>query len=107
MITLTEKAQKQIRIIAEEQGLDKLILRVKVIGGGCAGFQYDLFFEEIISELDDISLFDDIKIVVDPLSSQYLDGSEIDLVESTISTSFKINNPNVTSTCGCGNSVSY
>lgn len=107
MIKITDKAKIKMREFAEEQGIEKLILRIKVLGGGCAGFQYDLFFEEVVSELDDVSEHDDIKIVIDPLSLQYLDNSEIDIVETSISTTFKINNPNVTATCGCGSSFSY
>jgi iron-sulfur cluster insertion protein len=107
MITITDKAKQQVRDIAAEQGIDKLILRLKVVGGGCAGFQFDLYFEEIISDSDEVWEHQDIKIIVDPLSSQYLDQSEIDVVETNFSSSFKINNPNVTGTCGCGNSFSY
>lgn len=104
MITVTEKAKQRIREFAEEQGLDKLIIRIKVLGGGCAGFQYDLYFDEIITDLDMTFENDDVKIVTDTLSHQYLDNSEIDLAENGISTSFKINNPNITQTCGCAKS---
>jgi len=105
MITVSESAQQHLKQLAEEQGIDKLILRFKTIGGGCGGLQYDLYFDEVIQESDEVFINNDIIIIVDNLSFLYLDGCHIDLVENNLSSSFKINNPNAT-TCGCGNSFS-
>ena len=108
MIKITDSAKIKLREIAQEQGLDKLILRVKVIGGGCAGYQFDFYFEEMpATEMDDIFCEDDISIIVDMLSNQYLDGTLIDYENTNISGGFKFINPNITKTCGCGNSFSY
>lgn len=104
MITLTENAANQARKIAESDKLEP-ILRLKVVGGGCAGFQYDMYFDDApASELDEIVEKDDVKLFIDPLSLQYLDGVTIDYVIEEFAEGFKINNPNVTATCGCGSS---
>lgn len=108
MITITEKAANKILEIAAEEGFGGKPLRVKVIGGGCAGFTYDLFF----SDTDALPLdeeFEDkgVKIIIDPLSFQYMDGAEIDYLERNFSSGFKFNNPNVSANCGCGSSVSF
>lgn len=75
-----------------------------MIGGGCAGFSYDMFYEEIISPMDETQVVEGVTIVVDPLSYQYLDGVELDYVQGNMSAGFKFINPNVKSTCGCGSS---
>ncbi len=107
MITVTEEAANKILEIAKAEELEGKNLRVKVIGGGCAGFSYDLFFDdnEALS-MDEIFEDKGITIVIDPLSFQYLDGSEITYVDSFMGAGFKFNNPNVTSTCGCNQSFS-
>lgn len=108
MITVTPEALEKIKEVAEDEGITELILRARVLGGGCAGFLYDLYFEDKEpTELDETFDIDDIKIVVDPLSFQYLDGCEIDWVETLITSGFKFNNPNVSATCGCNGSVSF
>lgn len=107
MITLTEEAANKILEIAQEEELAGQNLRVKVVGGGCAGFSYDLFFDENDAlPLDEVFEDKGITIVIDPLSFQYLDGSEITFVDSFMGAGFKFNNPNVTSTCGCQSSFS-
>jgi iron-sulfur cluster assembly protein len=79
-------------------------LRVAVVGGGCSGFQYHMAFESQ-SNGTDISLdFDGLKVFVDQMSMMYLNGVEIDYVETIEGSGFKFNNPNVRSTCGCGSS---
>lgn len=105
MITITIAAADKIKEIAEEEGFENKNLRVKVVGGGCAGFSYDLAF------VDDDSLPMDeefeafgVKIIIDPLSYQYLIGSEIDFVSRNFQSGFKFINPNITSKCGCGSS---
>src|SRR5574338_559993 len=101
MITLTDKAKTKLREFAEAEGLN-LNVRVKVVGGGCAGFAYDMFFDDSIGEADEVSDIDEIKIIIDPLSFQYLDGTTIDYQDSTFGAGFKFLNPNTTGSCGCG-----
>jgi iron-sulfur cluster insertion protein len=104
MITITELAATKVREISKSEGLDGQGLRLRVIGGGCAGFQYDLYFEEKPTDLDERFESHGVALFVDPLSYQYLDQTEIDYVESAHGSGFKFQNPNVTSTCGCGSS---
>lgn len=104
MITLTSKAAEKIKKFSIEDNLD-LRLRIKVIGGGCAGFQYDVYFDELEpTDFDDITVQDDIIIAVDPLSLQYVDGTTLDYVIGEFTEGFKFNNPNITAECGCGSS---
>ena len=106
-LSITEKAAEAVINIAKGEGLEGQALRLKVIGGGCAGFSYDLYFEDAISDMDEVFESNGIKLCCDTLSFQYLDGCEIDYLDRGISGSgFKFNNPNVTSTCGCGSSFS-
>ena len=104
MITLTSLAAEKVKEIAEAEGLDDQGLRLRVIGGGCAGFQYDLFFEDSPAPMDETFDSHGIKLYVDPLSYQYLEGTEIDFVETVLGSGFKFKNPNVSGTCGCGSS---
>jgi iron-sulfur cluster insertion protein len=106
MITITEKAASKVLEIAKEEDLGGQGLRLRVIGGGCAGFSYDLYFEDKPTEMDEEFTDRGVKLYVDPLSFQYLDGTEIDYVESLSGAGFKFGNPNVKSTCGCGSSFS-
>ena len=106
MITLTAKAVEKVKEIAAEEGIENLVLRVKVVGGGCAGFSYDLFFEDNVSDMDEVDEQDGIKVATDMLSHQYVDGVTIDYMETPIGAGFKFLNPNVKSTCGCGSSFS-
>lgn len=106
MITITEKAAAKVLEIAKEEDLGGQGLRLRVIGGGCAGFSYDLYFEDKPTEMDEEFTDRGVKLYVDPLSFQYLDGTEIDYVESLSGAGFKFGNPNVKSTCGCGSSFS-
>jgi iron-sulfur cluster insertion protein len=106
MITITEKAASKVLEIAKEEDLGGQGLRLRVIGGGCAGFSYDLYFEDKPTDMDEEFTDRGVKLYVDPLSFQYLDGTEIDYVESLSGAGFKFGNPNVKSTCGCGSSFS-
>ncbi|MEZ4437510.1 MAG: iron-sulfur cluster insertion protein ErpA [Polyangiaceae bacterium] len=105
-IHITEKAAQKVLEIAAEEGLEGQGLRLRVIGGGCAGFNYDLYFEDKPTDMDESFEDRGVKMFIDPLSYQYLDGTEIDFVEGLHGSGFKFNNPNVTSTCGCGQSFS-
>ena len=81
-------------------------MRVYVAGGGCAGLTYGMSLEDKDSQDDIIIETEGLKLFIDPFSAKYLQGSSIDYVESLESSGFKINNPNVSSTCACGKSVS-
>jgi iron-sulfur cluster insertion protein len=105
-VALTEVAAAKVREIAKEEGLDGQGLRVQVKGGGCSGFQYDLYFDEKPTDMDQVVESRGIKIFIDPLSAQYLEGTEIDYVEGLSGAGFKFGNPNVKGTCGCGSSFS-
>jgi iron-sulfur cluster insertion protein len=106
MITLTEIAANKVREIAKAEGLEGQGLRLQVKGGGCSGFQYDLYFDEKATDMDQIVECMGIQLFVDPLSIQYLENTEIDYVESLSGAGFKFGNPNVKGTCGCGSSFS-
>lgn len=105
-ISITERAAAKVVEIAKEEGIDVPGLRLRVIGGGCAGFNYDLYFEDQPTTMDEEVEDRGVKMFIDPLSYQYLDGTEIDYVEGLHGSGFKFVNPNVTSTCGCGSSFS-
>ena len=94
--------------IALEEG-NAPIVRAKLSGGGCAGFSYDLFYEDEdkVSDMDERFPHEGITIVVDQMSLQYLEGTEIDYLEDLVGGGFKFNNPKSTGSCGCGNSVSF
>lgn len=90
-------------LLAEENNPD-LMLRVFVQGGGCAGFQYGFNFEETRQDDDFEFKYDNICVLVDALSMQYLQGAAIDFREDIMGSSFVIDNPQAVSTCGCGSS---
>jgi iron-sulfur cluster insertion protein len=106
MISLTDKAAVKVREIREAESLGEQGLRVRVLGGGCSGFSYDLFFEEETTELDQTFESHGIPLYIDMMSYQYLDGTEIDYVEGLHGAGFKFINPTAKSTCGCGSSFS-
>lgn len=106
MISITDKAAEKVNEIAKEEDLAGQGLRLRVIGGGCAGFTYDLYFEDKPTDMDEQFEDKGVKLYIDPLSYQYLEGTEIDYVETLHGSGFKFGNPNVKSTCGCGSSFS-
>ena len=106
MLNLTDRAAHKVKEIRDTEGLEGQGLRVRVIGGGCAGFSYDLFFEDETSDLDQTFESHGIPIYVDMMSAQYLDGTEIDYVEGLQGAGFKFVNPQAKQTCGCGSSFS-
>ncbi|HZT48392.1 MAG TPA: iron-sulfur cluster insertion protein ErpA [Hyphomicrobiaceae bacterium] len=104
-VTVSERAARRIaEIVAGEPGTP--LLRVSVEGGGCSGFQYR--FDLVpASEPDDLVIErEGARVLVDPVSLEYLSGSEIDFVDDLIGSSFKVKNPNATASCGCGTSFS-
>ena len=104
MITLTASAIGQVKKVIEEQAASYVGMRVGVEGGGCSGFQYTLNLERESREDDDVVQSDGFQLLVDPQSMVYLDGTEIDYVETLQAAGFRFNNPNVTGSCGCGES---
>lgn len=101
LVFTASAAKKAAELIAEE-GNDALMLRVFVQGGGCSGFQYGFTFDAENKDGDKEIVKDGVTLVVDPMSYQYLAGAEVDYQESLEGSMFVINNPNATSTCGCG-----
>ena len=105
-IIFTDNAARRVKqLIAEEENAN-LMLRVFISGGGCSGFQYGFTFDDERAEDDTILEKMGVMVLVDPMSYQYLTGSEIDYRENLEGAQFVIRNPNVTSTCGCGSSFS-
>ncbi len=106
MVNITPMAAVKINEIRNAEGIEpNMALRLRVVGGGCAGFSYDLYFDES-AEVDRPLEIAGVKVVVDEMSLMYLVGVEIDYVEGLQGAGFKFNNPNVKSTCGCGSSFS-
>lgn len=103
-LRMTVEAARKVRSLMEAEGDPDLVLRVYISGGGCSGFQYGFAFEQG-SEPDDL-VFDQngVRLVVDPLSLQYLGGAEIDYREDLMGAQFVVRNPNARTTCGCGSS---
>ncbi len=101
-LLLTDSAVHRLRALADEEGNTSLKLRVYVTGGGCSGFQYGFDFADSVADDDTLIEIDDVAMVVDPLSYQYLVGSTVDFEEGLAGARFLIKNPNATSTCGCG-----
>jgi len=104
MLIISESAANKIKEVCEEEGNPDLKLRMFVQGGGCSGFQYGFTLDEIENE-DDFSIESHgVKILVDSMSFQYIQGAEVDYKEDIHGSSFVINNPNAETTCGCGSS---
>jgi iron-sulfur cluster insertion protein len=103
-MNLLPSAVTKLQDLIAEEGNPKLKLRVFVQGGGCSGFQYGFTFDEIINEDDFDFDYSGVKVVVDSMSMQYLQDSSIDYEENHMGSSFKINNPQAVTTCGCGSS---
>jgi iron-sulfur cluster assembly accessory protein len=104
MVQLTEKAVSKVKEILASQDPQPQGLRIAVVGGGCSGFSYSMAFENQPGMLDKTYQFDGLRVYVDQASMLYLEGAEVDYVESLEGAGFKFNNPNVKSTCGCGSS---
>lgn len=105
-LAVTDTAAAKIREIRETEAIESTYaLRVKVMGGGCSGFQYDLFFDEP-AEGDNHFESQGVKLVCDAMSFMYLMGTSIDYVEGLQGAGFKFLNPNTTGSCGCGSSFS-
>jgi iron-sulfur cluster insertion protein len=105
-LVFSEAAASKVKELIEEEGNDELKLRVFISGGGCSGFQYGFTFDEEVGEGDTIVENEGVKLLVDPMSFQYLSGAEIDYSEGMEGAQFVIRNPNAQTTCGCGSSFS-
>jgi iron-sulfur cluster assembly accessory protein len=104
MVQLTEKAIGKVREIMAVRQPAPAGLRIAVVGGGCSGFSYSMAFENTPNMLDKTYNYGELKVFVDQASLLYLDGAEVDYVETLEGQGFKFNNPQVKSTCGCGSS---
>ncbi len=104
---LTAVAAQKVLEIRNAEGIEaELALRLRVVGGGCSGFSYDLYFDQVNAESDHEWTIEGVHVCVDQMSLMYLMGTTIDYVEGLQGAGFKFNNPQVKSTCGCGSSFS-
>jgi len=107
VITLTQRAVKELRRIVQEQNLpETTVLRVGVKGGGCSGFSYSVGFDDTVHDTDQVTELEGFRVVCDPKSFLYLNGTQVDFEESLMGRGFKFGNPNATKSCGCGESFS-
>jgi len=105
MIQVTEVAAQRIQaLLAEDGKQDTHGLRMKVVGGGCSGLQYQLSFDDKLREIDSEIEAHGVRVIVDEKSALYLVGSVLDFVDTLQESGFKIENPNASNTCGCGQS---
>jgi iron-sulfur cluster assembly protein len=104
MITLTSSAAGQLHQVMTDKGISDHALRVFVSGGGCSGLSYGMTFSEGPELGDQVFQAGEVKVVVDPGSIQYLDGAEIDYIDSLMGGGFRIENPNAVRSCACGSS---
>ena len=105
-LIFTDSAANKVKELITEEGNPELKLRVFVTGGGCSGFQYGFTFDEVKNEDDAAMEKNGVMLLIDPMSYQYLVGSEIDYQEGLEGAQFVIKNPGAKSTCGCGSSFS-
>lgn len=103
MITITESAQQRIRDILAEENDPRLRVRAFVQGGGCSGFQYGFTLDDAVDAQDDFEISG---VLIDAMSMQYMTGAVIDYREDVMGAAFTIDNPQATTTCGCGSSFS-
>jgi iron-sulfur cluster insertion protein len=105
-VQISASAARRIAELRRKEGKSDLMLRVTVSGGGCSGFRYDFGFDTARGEDDIVFERDGVQVVVDAVSLDFLDRAEIDFKEDLMGSYFAINNPNATSSCGCGTSFS-
>ena len=105
-LVFTSAAAGKVSELIEEEGNPELMLRIYIQGGGCSGFQYGFTFDENVNDGDTEIETDGVKLLIDPMSLQYLVGAEVDYSEGLQGAQFVIRNPNATTTCGCGSSFS-
>jgi len=104
ILSVTPAAVEVIRNLLQQRNIPNHSLRVFVSGGGCSGMQYGMAFEESPKEFDKVVAMDGVSLIVDSTSLMYLQGANIDYVDSLMGGGFRIENPNAVSSCGCGSS---
>jgi iron-sulfur cluster assembly protein len=105
LIQVTPPAAERIHELLEKEGKAETHgLRLKVVGGGCSGLRYELAFDDQIGERDTELRVNGVRLIVDEKSALYLTGTELDFVDTLQESGFKMNNPNASTTCGCGES---
>jgi iron-sulfur cluster assembly protein len=105
LVKLTEPAGRKVRQLMQRDGIDGGALRVKIVGGGCAGLEYKMDFDKNPPTAKDILIETaGVRVLVDVKSALYVSGSQVDFVDAMIGGGFKIHNPNATATCSCGES---
>ena len=105
-VSLSQSAAARVKVLAASEGNPSLMLRLSVSGGGCSGFSYGFSLDSEVTGDDRVFEYHGAKLVVDDVSLDLLKGSEIDFVDDLLAASFRVVNPNATSTCGCGTSFS-
>ncbi|HJQ76521.1 MAG TPA: iron-sulfur cluster insertion protein ErpA [Acidimicrobiia bacterium] len=105
-VDLTETAVAKVRELIAAEGEQGLALRMAVRPGGCSGFSYEMYFDAEVDDNDIVEEFDDVRVLVDPQSAEMVRGATLDYKEGLMGAGFAIDNPNVTRSCGCGNSFS-
>ena len=103
-INLSGVAAAKVKSLLEQEGRDDLALRISVQPGGCSGLRYQLFFDERHLDGDDVTEFGGVSLVVDRMSTPYLNGATIDFVDTIEKQGFTIDNPTATGSCACGDS---
>ena len=106
MITLTDTAATKVKTLIDDEGDQNLALRVAVRPGGCSGFSYEMFFDTERADDDVFTEFGAVRVGVDPMSAQLLQGATLDYKDGLMEAGFAIDNPNAQRTCGCGQSFS-
>ena len=104
LISLTPSAVQAINELLEKRDLEGYALRIFVSGGGCSGLQYGMALDNNMRTGDVTAEFDGVKVVIDDVSINYMRGSTVDYVDDLMASGFKIDNPNASASCGCGNS---
>ena len=104
-VTLSDRAARRIAQILNAES-QPIALRLAVTGGGCSGFQYNFALDDAQLDEDTVVERDGAKVLIDPVSLDFLAGAEIDFTDDLIGQAFKVNNPNATASCGCGTSFS-
>lgn len=104
IVSLTPTASTKIQELLVAEGNPELALRVYVAGGGCSGLQYGMALDDSVLEGDTLVEHEGIRVLIDSESMSFIEGSEIDYVDSLMGAGFTVNNPNAVSTCGCGHS---
>ncbi len=104
ILSVTPAAQQMIKTLLEQRNIPDHALRVFVSGGGCSGMQYGMAFEQSPRDFDTIVDVEGVRLVIDPTSLMYLQGANIDYIDSLMGGGFRIENPNAVSSCGCGSS---